>query len=191
MHGGQMEKISVYLDTCIISGIARMDLKDDDIEALLTIFEQSKKGNLNIITSQISKSELDAIPVEFRKKHELIYYLLADSPYVQNARMVWQSGMNLGIGIGLGFGHRRRSADPLFSKLSSILPDANDAMHVFQATKNQIQYFLTVDQKTILKFKAEIGQICNLKAVSPIELKHEITQLMQSKTNENAQGVNS
>jgi hypothetical protein len=176
-----MDKLSVYLDTCIISGIAKMDLGDENIDALLSIFEQSKKGNLNILTSIITESELNAIPIQYRKQHELIYYLLANLPYIQNAQTVQQGSMIIGIGIGIGFGNRRRKTDPLFGKLSTLLPDNNDAMHVFQATKNNVQYFLTTDYKTILKFKGEIEQICNIKAMSPTELNGEITQIMQPK----------
>jgi hypothetical protein len=182
-----MEKLTVYLDTCIISGIARMDLTDEEIDALLNILEESKKGNLNIITSKISKSELDVIPIAYRKQHELIYYLLGDLPYINNFKIVKQGGMAIGIGMGPAFGHHVAKTDPIFSKLNALLPDRNDAMHIFQAAKNQIQYFLTADYKTILKFKTEIQNICNLKARSPTELIKEIIEIKTQKAQQAVQ----
>ncbi len=165
-----MEIPSVYLDTCIISGIAKMDLPEEEISSLLAVLKHGKKGNLKIITSKVSKDEINKIPIEYRQKHELIYYLLTELPYVHNFRNVWQNGTIIGVGVGVGFGHYNRKIDPTLSKLRSLLPHKNDALHIFQAIKNKSQYFLTTDYKTIIKFRNKIEEIHKIKIVSPIEL---------------------
>jgi len=166
-----MENVTVYLDTCIISGIAEMDLPDNDIDALINIFEQSKKGKIKIATSLISKEEIGKIPIKYRKKHELIYYLLTDLTYFNYLKPIMNYGSTIiGCGVGVGFSsHLKRKVDPILNKLKLLLPDKNDALHIFQAAKNKIQYFLTVDRKTILRFENQIEEICKIKVIRPQE----------------------
>ena len=43
----------------------------------------------------------------------------------------------------------------MLGKLTDLLPDEDDARHVFQAARNSIDYFITCDQKSILKWLAD------------------------------------
>ncbi len=51
-----------------------------------------------------------------------------------------------------------------------ILPDELDARHIFQAAKNGLDYFITRDEETILKYAAEIESAVGILAFLPTEL---------------------
>lgn len=164
--------ITVYLDTCIVSGIAKMDLSDEELVSLGKILDRHKKGEIEMVTSPLTKSEIDQVPDKFRLKHNMIYSLLSDLQIARHFKQV-SDGFGWGSsGFNLGWGGTRRRYDPIYKGLSQILPDKNDAMHIFQAEKSQMSYFLTADRRTILRYKPEIETICSLKVVDSVGLLH-------------------
>ena len=60
--------------------------------------------------------------------------------------------------------------DEILGRLEAILPDADDARHVFQAAHSGFDYFVTFDRRTILRYADEIEAAANIRAVSPSEL---------------------
>ncbi len=151
-----------YLDTCIVSGLAKEDLSLKEQEALSNVLHQYKKGFINLVTSEVVKKELEGIPDKNRKRHETIYYLLSDVPMSQVKTT--DSGLMM---MGMGGGVRE---DSLYTKLKKMLPDENDANHIFQAIKSSANYFVTVDNKTILRYHKELESEYNIKTVLPSEL---------------------
>jgi hypothetical protein len=158
-----MSPITAYLDTSIVSGLAKEDLKEDELEALSRILEQHKQGNVSLVTSTITQEEIKRIPEDYRRKHDTIYNLLVDLPVMRE--VFSGGGLSLGLGLSLGSG----GFHPMYSKLCALLPDKTDARHIFQAARNDVQYFLTTDRRTILSYKEEIEQISNVKTVNPLE----------------------
>ena len=77
------------------------------------------------------------------------------------------------MGMGLGMGSGRKRLNPIYKSLKDLLPDEKDANHIYQASKNEIEYFLTADEQTIIKYSEKIHEICNIIAVSPVEF-HKI-----------------
>ena len=75
-----MELLTAYLDTCIVSGLAKEDLAQPDLEALLKGLQKHKNEALSLVTPRVTKEEIDHIPKEYRLKHEVIYNLLSDLP---------------------------------------------------------------------------------------------------------------
>ena len=74
--------------------------------------------------------------------------------------------------------------NPLFTQLKTIF-DLDDAEHIFQAHKRNMDYFLTLDKKTIINRavlnKDKLQQTgISLKFVLPTELGKELA-LMQGK----------
>jgi hypothetical protein len=161
-----MTHFTAYLDTCIVSGLAKEDLKPEEQNALQDLLTKYKKGEIGLLTSEITREELRKIPNDYRILHEVIYNLLKDVPISQTHRT--DPGLTL---MGVGGGTRE---DPIFTKLKKILPGEDDARHLFQAAKNKVIYFLTTDSRTILKFKKEIEDITGVKAVTPLELLNNI-----------------
>ncbi len=154
---------SVYLDTCIISGLAKEDLTEKELNALMELLKLHKKGEVSLVTSSVTMQELEKIPSTARRKHELIYLLLKDIPI---SRAKWtDSGLTL---MGVGGGSRE---DPLYTKLKEILPDENDRHHVFQALKSKSTYFVTTDRKTILKHNKKLFlEFDEFMVLSPSEI---------------------
>jgi predicted nucleic acid-binding protein len=57
--------------------------------------------------------------------------------------------------------------DPLFNQLRNLLPDSGDAEHVFQAAKNKVSYLITVDHKSLLKYREAVEKLCGVRLVTP------------------------
>ena len=76
-----MSLLTTYLDTCIVSGLAKDDLKPDEQSALLRILKAWKRGSsLSLVTSQVAKDEIEKIPQAYREKHETNYNLISKIP---------------------------------------------------------------------------------------------------------------
>ena len=151
-----------YLDTCIVSGLAKEDLPQSEQVALLEILRLHKAETIQLVTSVVVKEEIDKIPVEHRGKHEVIYNLLAN---IAISRVSWtDSGLLL---RGVGGGTR---VDPLYSELKRLLPDEFDVQHVFQAIKSGADYFVTTDSRTILRYSEALQSKYGLRAITPSEL---------------------
>ena len=153
--------MAAYLDTCIVSGLVRGDLPAAEQAALIRLLEARKRGDVHLVTSEITKGEIGQIPEQHRRLHEIMYSLLEDVP----AAVTHQVDCGLLL-LGAGGGTRE---DPLFSYLKALLPDLADAEHVFQAAKNQVDHFLTADQRTIVKHATAVEAACGLKVVTPVK----------------------
>jgi hypothetical protein len=53
----------------------------------------------------------------------------------------------------------------LFGSLKGILLDEDDARHVFQAAKNEVAYFVTADERSILRFREAVERSCRIAVV--------------------------
>jgi hypothetical protein len=127
-----------------------------------------KRGEVSLVTSHIAKTEIDRVPQAYRAAHEVIYNLLADIP----AARFWRVDTGLML-MGIGGGRRQ---DPLFISLRSLFPDAEDAMHVFQAAKNSIGFLITTDHRTLIRFSGDIERLCGVIVLSPVAFKQCMVQ---------------
>ena len=157
-----MSSITAYLDTCIVSGLAKKDLGSDELAALRLILQAWEKGNVSLVTSSVVQEEIEKIPKEHRIKHETIYNLLSQVPVARAFSTT--PGRLLLLKVG---GGSVRRPNPIFAELHSLLPDEADAHHLYQAARNEVQYFLTTDARTILSYQSQIEDICGVKVMSP------------------------
>jgi hypothetical protein len=157
-----MRKPLGYLDTCLVSGIAKQDLRPVELDALHKLLVLRKGGEISLVTSHVTKEEIERLPATARGLHEGIYGLLDDVPEAQEFRT--DSGLTL---MGVGGGTRE---DPLLASIKAVLPDPDDARHVFQAARNAVDYFITDDQRTILRHADAIHERCQLAVVLPSQL---------------------
>jgi len=160
-----MSILTAFLDTSIVSGLAKEDLKEEELAALREILKQHKQGRVSLVTSHIAKEEIERIPEAYRLRHEIIYSLLADVPVAKEVG-IYGGSMSMGLNMGLG---GAKIPNPIYVKLDTLLPGKTDARHIFQAAMNNVQYFLTTDVRTILSYRDQIEEICNVKVVSPLE----------------------
>ena len=149
----------IYIDTCIISGLVRNDIQPNELNSLNILLKSFEFGLINLTTSEITRLELDKIPEQYKEPHIELYKNFENIPLVKTFSHI--SRMTL---LGVGGGTR---IDPLYLSLQNILPDENDILHLFQAAKNGATTFLTVDARTILKYKDEIKNICGLQTMTP------------------------
>ena len=154
-----------YLDTCIVSGLAKADLASADADALLRILEARKAGTVEVFASQVMWRELARIPDEYRIKHSIIYNLLSDVPLAQTHRTD-TNFLLLGVGGG-------RREDPLLTRLKSVLRDEGDAHHAFQAARNSVHALITVDARSFLSRSREVEELCGVRVVSPVQFVRE------------------
>lgn len=160
-------KPRLYIDTCIISGMAKLDLSPQEIESIEKLLETYDAGEMELVTSGIAKQEIEKVPEEFQAKHRIIYLLLSKVPVAHSKSTTALSVMGI---PGPG------REDPLYAKFKQVLPDSEDAEHIFQAYKNRAQYFATVDQKTILRYRKQIEDCSGLKLGTPTELLNVINK---------------
>jgi hypothetical protein len=117
---------------------------------------------IQLVTSELAHQEISRIPEQHRTRHEVIYNLLADIPVAQ---FKWiDSGLSL---LGVGGGSR---FDPLYLELKTILPDELDTQHVFQAIKSEADFFVTTDNRTILRHRKDLESRYAIQMVVPSEL---------------------
>jgi hypothetical protein len=151
--------VAAYLDTCIVSGLAKGDLTKSELDALVRILEARKRNRVNLVTSEVTKGEIAQIPEQHRRVHQVVYGLLDDVPAAVTHHK--DSGLTL---LGVGGGQRE---DPLFAKLKALLPDVADAEHVFQAAKNGVEHFVTVDKRSLVRNADAVEAECGVKVVTP------------------------
>lgn len=157
-----------YLDTNLVSGLGKADMNPDEYEALHRVIELMHEGRVALVTSAVTKEEIDRVPLEHQAPHQAIYALLAKVPVVDEQKLVPR--------IIQAMRGRSQIVGPLvveeedMGTLNGILPDHNDARHVFQALRNSSEYFVTLDRKTILTRAKEIEAAFPIRVVSPSQL---------------------
>jgi predicted nucleic acid-binding protein len=151
--------MKLYLDTCIVSGLIKEDLGKEEFSALDRILAAWQAHQVELCTSKVTLEELSKVPALYRREHNRIYKLIRLVPIAPEART--DSGLSL---MGVGGGTR---TDPLFTNLKQLL-DEVDAKHVFQALKNHVETFLTVDNG-ILKKNRELGEL-GITVMKPSQL---------------------
>ena len=155
------DRFTAYLDTCIVSGLAKGDLSQGEMEALTCILQKRKAGEVHLVTSPVVQDEISRVSNETRSKHMIIYNLLNDVP---RAKFHYTDGGLMTMGYGGG-----KREDKLLTELKNLLPDEPDAKHLFQSAKNKVRYFITTDQKTILKHREKIQDLCDVTVLTPSE----------------------
>jgi hypothetical protein len=162
-----MPNSAAYLDTCIVSGLAKKDLAPADASALLRILEAWNNGAINLVTSGVTKEEINRIPAEYREPHAAIYSLLLNVPsaptHVTRSRLFDGSVLSAVL-----------HEDPLFNQLRNLLPDAGDAEHVFQAAKSKVDYLITVDRQSFLRHAVAVEQLCGVRLAKPVAFEEAV-----------------
>jgi hypothetical protein len=148
-----------YLDTCIISGIAREQLVPAEQTAVLELLRWHKQGRVSLLTSDVTRQEISQIPEHLRFQHEALYSLLADVPSSVPLTALSPAGIPMASRHGF-----------TLQALERLLPDRRDARHVLAAQRSRLDYFVTTDNKTILRYRDELQRTFGVTAVLPSEL---------------------
>lgn len=166
-----MSTVAVYLDTNIISRIFDIRISE---ETAMAYRQLSEMQGLRFVTSAKTKQEMEQASNQRRASVLLfLYNQFAKTPWevAEYSGAIGDNPIGLCV-VGGGWTH------PTLSKLRGVF-DEGDAYHVFQASKAGCDYFLTLDEETILSRAKQnqelLSSICsNLKFRSPIELVQEL-----------------
>jgi len=170
-----MNLAKIYLDSNLIFDPSKIEnIKENEAEALEILADLKQKEEIEFYTSEKTKREIEKHK-NIKKKGILKFYY----SFIQN--IPEKNIIKSAIFNEIGFNEvtfNGRVEDQLFTELKQIF-DQNDAEHIFQAEKINLDYFLTLDKKTILnriKQNANRFKKLNLKIhiVSPTQLVQEL-----------------
>lgn len=153
--------MKLYLDTNLVCAITKDDQKGESA-ALTSLLDERDAGHVEIVTSKVTKDEIDKCPEPYKTKHARIYSLLAKVPFVEAHEL---KGFNIQFDQFGGVCSPRMDDDPIWVRLRSIGLDSTDAHHVMLAIMSRCDVFLTCDKRTILIWLEEIQM-----AFPPIKL---------------------
>lgn len=162
-----MKKITVYLDTNIISRVPDLRISEEDACALSNLAET---GLVRFVTSQKTKQEI--LRTSNRKKNSLLQFLHALMMQVETVPVYYSGAIgDAPVGATPVAGDW---IDPVYSQFRDIF-DIDDAEHIVHALKANCDYFMTLDDKTILKpakcDNEKIKAICgNMALLSPVDV---------------------
>jgi predicted nucleic acid-binding protein len=170
-----MNLLKIYLDSNLISDPSKTkNFKESEREALKKLKNLERQRKIEFYTSEKTKKEIEKHEnVNKRKYLKDIYSLIQHIPEKNIIKSAILNEIMFNEATFNG-----RAEDQLFTELKQIF-DQDDAEHIFQAEKNNLDYFLTLDKKTILnriKQNANRFKKLNLKIhiVSPTQLVQEL-----------------
>jgi len=172
----QEQQSKVYLDASLISDPSKIDnIREEELEALSIL---SGNPRVKLYTSEKTKREI-AKHKNLKKRNYLVflYNLIKKIPEENTIKSV-PALFDMVMFNEATFGGSADREDSLFASLKKIF-DEDDAEHIFQAEKHNLDYFLTLDGRTILnRIREKQNQLktLNLKIhiVSPTQLVKEL-----------------
>lgn len=176
--------IKVYLDTCILSNLQGENFKKPHmIKHYEALDKVADLDFIELVTSEKTLEEFlgtkdDGIRIALK-----VLFKLVSKVSTSHLRVEYSAGFGQGSFGMMPFNTSHFSDDPLFSVLKGLF-DVADAEHIFHAAKAGCQYFLTVDDNTIIKRVNKNRnlletQIPHLKIVDPTELLESLVDLSQ------------
>ena len=149
----------LYLDTCVLSALVKGELSSDDSQAVVQIGQLVQSSDVTVWTSTVMKEELDRIPEPYRGRHLSAYQGI--KTVTGHPTTNWIDDDPASPTFNLPTVH------PTFAKVESLVPDRDDARHLFQASMNGVEDFVTIDQRTILSRAEPIKQKAGIRVWSP------------------------
>jgi hypothetical protein len=174
---------TVYLDTNVISGLAKGEYPDAVAMAFIEVTAFAKREVLELYTSEIAAEELQQIPMAFRRQHLVIYNLIKNIALMRESGHATLVAMGLGGGNIVTMGLGRPPAPKLIRDLNSLIPTTRnpakararerDISHLYQCQMAGLDYFLTEDRRSILRHKLALLAL-GINVVSSRELIAEV-----------------
>lgn len=164
-----MKKRTIYLDTNILSELHESDMAESIALALARLVEIE---GINFVTSIKTKAEILRTPDKVKNAKLQIFYAFINKTPIRRIYISHGGAIGTGaIGADALGGGGWDEPDPLYVQLETIFEE-DDAHHIFQAVVGNCDYFMTLDEKTILRRVArhldDIQKLCGaMKFVSP------------------------
>ena len=145
--------MDIYVDTCIISGYVKQDMKSSDMIAFAKIMNIAESGKISIHSSTMALQEINQIPEKWQTEHVTQYETISK---VKGSTSSW---------LDLETSTDENAVE--YQTLRDTLKDENDAKHLYLAKQAGISTFITVDEKTLLSKATELQSHCNIEVCSP------------------------
>src|SRR5688572_21110561 len=85
-----------YLDTCVVSAMSREDLVPPEQAALEVLLDLHERGAIVLMTSAVTKEEIDRLPEHRRAAHHREFDRIAGLPTITEHR----TNMMMLLGVG-------------------------------------------------------------------------------------------
>ncbi len=154
--------MKVYLDNNVVSAIGRNDTLEEAeaISALLRAFDE---GKVELVTSDVTRQEIEKHEFDEREVVKRIYYLLKKVPFIESQGL---GGFNVYGDEYTWINSPRIDDDPIWSKLMTIGLKNIDAHHVMLAMRSSCDVFLTCD-RGILSRQEQIEKEFGIRIIKP------------------------
>ena len=163
--------LSAYLDNCIApSGMVNNQIEQAELDALIELFRREEAGTVSLCTSEVTKEEIARIPASARVPFEDVYAGFERVPMVAEEFRLPKLLTSMRSGVTSG----PIVEDAKLGSLRDILPDLDDARHVYQAVCNGDEYFVTRDQKSILAHAEAVKAAVGITLCWPSDLVEEL-----------------
>jgi hypothetical protein len=177
----EVKKFKVYIDSNLIFSPEKIkNLKEKEAKALEEILD-NYGHNLSFCTSEKTKEEIERLKdIKKRVYLKFIYFVLLHVSRQNIIEFIPATFGSVCFGSAT-FGGGVGVENHLFTKLKQFF-EQDDAEQIFQAEKNNCDYFLTLDEKTILaptkEKRNEFEKLgLKIKIVSPTGLLSDLRKL--------------
>lgn len=169
--------MKIYLDTNILSNIVGGNSRLSEETGIA--LQKLAASNHEFVTSPLMQQEMEKTPNQKVKGAILFIYKIFGGEKSLNPETYFATGLGDALfgTVPFGGGETENTALSLLRQAF----DADDARHIFQALSSHSDYFLTLDEGSILKrYRADhmnMKNFCqngNLKLVNPNELVNEL-----------------
>jgi len=157
--------VKTYLDNNVVSSIVKDDIESQS-NALSRLLEAGDRGEVQLVTSEITLEEIKRVPSTYRAPLERIFCLLEKVPVVRWEELIFITS------DGSGNNWPVIRSDALYQNLLSLGLEITDSKHLFVATKQSCGVFLTCDNSPrtgILRRAAELKALCAVLVQRPSE----------------------
>ena len=149
-----------YVDTCVIS--ARIeDQFPSEMVAFDAILSAYKNRSIDLVRSNIVDEEIGAIPAKYRAPHSELICTLLSIP-------VATAGARTRMGLS-GFAQANPKRQ-LWQRLNAAVSGEADREHIFTAACSRLNFFITVDRRTILSHAEQILKASGVHVLLPTQL---------------------
>jgi predicted nucleic acid-binding protein len=157
--------LKAYLDNNVVSSIVKDDILSQS-DALSRLLEAGDLGKVQLVTSEITLEEIKRVPSKHRPPLERTFRLLEKVPVVRWEELIFITN------DGSGNNWPVIEKDPLYRDLLALGLEITDSRHLFVATKQSCDVFLTCDNTPrtgILRRAVELKTLCGVLVQRPSE----------------------
>jgi hypothetical protein len=135
-------------------------------------------GTLELVTSEITLKEIEAYCGEMKRDMKDFFALVKKVPLIEDHAVLEFHSQWSSQGGG---SYPLVQDDPISSSIRKILQKKKqknrwDAHHLMVAIRGGCDVFLTVDYRTILKYRSQIESKCPIHLMKPSELLKELSK---------------